>query len=179
MRFSAHLPALAPLGTYRPSAGKWPPGICPLGSTIRPAALVPSVAVHVLDLGGRFPAQRGRTRALSASSRRSPQAWRLLCRGPRKSADFWGVFCELQVRSTGHPSPLLFLPRYHQISLQCILCAHAAKLLVPVHRFGRSGVYLCSNKKKNTMLEIVITVAIYVGVVALLVKAAFTFCRKA
>ena len=29
------------------------------------------------------------------------------------------------------------------------------------------------------MLEIVITVAIYVGVVALLVKAAFTFCRKA
>ena len=42
--------------------------------------------------------------------------------------------------------------------------------------FGASGVYLC-RKKEKTMFEIIITVGLYIGALALLVKGAITFCN--
>jgi hypothetical protein len=42
-------------------------------------------------------------------------------------------------------------------------------------RFGASGSYLC-RKKEDTMLEIIVTVGLYLGALALLVKGAVTFC---
>jgi hypothetical protein len=42
-------------------------------------------------------------------------------------------------------------------------------------QFGASGVYLC-RKKEDTMLEIIVTVGLYLGALALLVKGAVTFC---
>ena len=45
-----------------------------------------------------------------------------------------------------------------------------------VQWFGASGVYLC-RKKEKTMFEIIITVGLYIGALALLVKGAVTFCN--
>lgn len=44
-----------------------------------------------------------------------------------------------------------------------------------VQQFGTSMVYLC--KKEEIMLEIVLSVSLYIGAIALLVKGAITYCE--
>ncbi len=44
-----------------------------------------------------------------------------------------------------------------------------------MQQFGTSMVYLC--KKEEIMLEIVLSVSLYIGAIALLVKGAITYCE--
>ncbi len=44
-----------------------------------------------------------------------------------------------------------------------------------VQQFGTSMVYLC--KKEEIMLEIVLSVSLYIGAIALLVKGAIIYCE--
>ena len=49
--------------------------------------------------------------------------------------------------------------------------------MVVLH-LGTSGVYLCRKIKENAMFEIIISVSLYIGVIALLVKGAITYCER-
>ncbi len=44
-----------------------------------------------------------------------------------------------------------------------------------MQHYGTSMVYLC--KKDRIMLEIVLSVSLYIGAIALLVKGAITYCE--